>query len=299
MKSVSIPGSVKSIGKHAFYQCTALTSVNIPSGVTSIQEAAFYRCSNLSSVTIANSVTSIDKQAFYICPKLTSVTIPGSVKSIGAEAFSSCKALSSVTIKSGVETIAGSAFSNCALTSVVIPSSVTSVDNYAFNCEDLKAITFQSSSTTLGSNNVVPADTFVIAPKPSGAYDYCNTTSTLSRFKESGTTYSVKLDANGGTLPSGASSTVTKTVGVPLYLPIPTYGERIFIGWSTTSPMAEKTLMDYDQIKYETSAETLYAIWTDKVLTDEELGDRYEGDNNKVAGYDDSKLGEKNGTSKT
>ena len=75
--------SVTSIGNHAFYECTGLTSVTIPNTVTSIGSRAFHLCSGLTSVTIPNSVTSIGDGAFRSCSGLTSIEIPNSVTSIG------------------------------------------------------------------------------------------------------------------------------------------------------------------------------------------------------------------------
>ena len=82
--SVTIPTSVTSIGKDAFY-FNNLTSVTIPNSVTSIGNGAF-EGNQLTSVTIPDSVTSIGDYAFF-WNNLTSVTIPNSVTSIGSGAF--------------------------------------------------------------------------------------------------------------------------------------------------------------------------------------------------------------------
>ncbi len=52
LASVTIPGSVTSIGDDAFSFCPSLTSVTIPSGVTSIGVDVFEGCNSLASVTI-------------------------------------------------------------------------------------------------------------------------------------------------------------------------------------------------------------------------------------------------------
>ena len=59
-----IESGVTSIGSHAFYNCSGLTSVTIPNSVKSIGEYAFQGCSGLTSVVIGSGVTSIGSNAF-------------------------------------------------------------------------------------------------------------------------------------------------------------------------------------------------------------------------------------------
>lgn len=185
LRSVTIPNSVTSIGSSAF-EVTNLTSVTIPNSVTSIGNNAFQSCSILTSVTIGNSVTGIGSNAFQRCSSLTEVTIPNSVTYISDNAFASCSSLTSVTIGNGVFTIASSAFRYCSkLTSItvesgnttydsrdncngiiqtasntlvagckntVIPNSVTSIGDYAFQyCSELTEVTIPNSVTSIGS----------------------------------------------------------------------------------------------------------------------------------------------------
>ena len=139
---ITIPNSVTSIGRSAFFGCSGLTSVTIPNSVTSIGNYTFSGCSGLTSVSIGNSVTSIGDQAFSGCSGLTSVTIPESVTSIGNHAFFGCFGLTSVTIPNSVTSIGERAFSGCSgLTSVTIGNSVTSIGERAFSgCSGLISI---------------------------------------------------------------------------------------------------------------------------------------------------------------
>ena len=89
-------GSVTSIGKDAFRECTGLTSITIPDGVTSIGNDAFAFCTRLTSIAISNSVSSLGNFVFNGCTGLTSITIPSSVTSIGDYAFNKCTSLTEI-----------------------------------------------------------------------------------------------------------------------------------------------------------------------------------------------------------
>ena len=132
IKSVTITGGI--ISNCAFCNCSGLTSVTIPGSVTSIGSSAFSGCTNLTSISIPDSVTSIGSYAFSGCTGLTSITIPNSVTNIGHNAFYGCSGLTSVTIGNGVTSIGIGAFLDCTrLTSITIPDSVTSIGSSAFS----------------------------------------------------------------------------------------------------------------------------------------------------------------------
>ncbi|MDR3705087.1 MAG: leucine-rich repeat protein [Paludibacteraceae bacterium] len=178
LSSITIPTSVTSIGASAFSNCRSLASVVIPSSVTVINSSLFNGCTGLSSVTIPSTVTTIADNAFYYCTNLTSIDIPASVTSIAQYgAFVNYGKLTSIsvdasnpnycsvdgvlfnkdkttllyfpsgktgtyTIPSTVTTIANNAFTgNSNLTSVIIPTSVKSIEQYAFySCTALSSI---------------------------------------------------------------------------------------------------------------------------------------------------------------
>jgi len=179
-----------SIGETAFSLCGSLAAITIPASVTSIGEKAFFFCTNLTTVTFApkSQLASIGESAFSFCTSLASITIPKSVTSIGEDAFSFCFSLTSftvdadnpnyssengilynkakttlimappkgisgsVTIPTSVTSIANYAFQNCdKITSITIPKSVTSIGEDAFwNCEKLAAITIPANVASIG-----------------------------------------------------------------------------------------------------------------------------------------------------
>lgn len=153
--SLTIPDTISdykvtSIGTNAFSN-TSLTSIEIPSSVTSIGLDAFYNCTNLETVTFSDpveggvpSLEEIGNRAFWGCTALTSIEIPSSVTSIGTNAFYNCTNLETVTFSDdggdpSLEKIGTSAFCKCiSLTSIDIPSSVTSIKTSAFDgCTDI------------------------------------------------------------------------------------------------------------------------------------------------------------------
>jgi len=86
LASVSIPGSVTSIGHSAFRSSGLTGRLEIPYGVTSIAIAAFDD-NRISSLSLPASLTHIGEIAFAGNPQLTSVVIPASVTSIDNRAF--------------------------------------------------------------------------------------------------------------------------------------------------------------------------------------------------------------------
>ena len=181
--SISIPSTVKSIGKFAFYNCKLSGKLNIPNSVTKIGSSAFFKCSGLTGdLTIPNSVTEIGESAFVGCSgfngKLTlsdklikigatafdncsgftgPLTIPNSVNEIGSSAFYDCSGFNGkLTLSDKLVKIGVSAFYKCSgLTGdLTIPNSVTEIGSRAFyNCSGLTgALTIPNSVTEIGQS---------------------------------------------------------------------------------------------------------------------------------------------------
>lgn len=96
LKLITLPNTVKTIGRSAFNGCYEIESINIPNGVKVIETSTFAGCSKLKSITIPNSVQIINTWAFESCSSLENLVIGENVKTIGAYAFSICKALKTV-----------------------------------------------------------------------------------------------------------------------------------------------------------------------------------------------------------
>lgn len=69
-----IPGTVKIIGKNAFYYQDKIKSVIIPASVVEIEDEVFGCCEQLEKVVIPYGVTKIESGAFELQPKLTIYT---------------------------------------------------------------------------------------------------------------------------------------------------------------------------------------------------------------------------------
>ena len=176
LTALSIPNSVTEIGYSAFHGCSSMASVNIPTGVKSIHGQTFWGCSSLESIIIPFTVTSIDNYAFMGCSSLTSITIPKSVTEIRQFTFSDCTNLTSIIVESGntkydsrnncnaiIETKTNTLIQGCS--STIIPSSVTSIGNYAFDgITNLTSITIPESITEIDN----------------GAFSGCSSLTTIS-----------------------------------------------------------------------------------------------------------------------
>ena len=164
---------VTSIGRYAFSSYIGLESITIPSSVTSIAEGAFKECYDLENLIIPESVTSIGAEAFertvwldkqirknpfvivngilvYSNNQSGTVVIPDTVKTIGDYVFGYYLNLTGIVIPKSVTSIGEGAFNGAGLTNVDIPDTVTSIGKYAFKNCSIRSIDIPNSVTKIG-----------------------------------------------------------------------------------------------------------------------------------------------------
>ena len=118
------------------YNGTA-TEVTVPATIDGLRVAEFGLgmgscfsavADTLTSVTIEDGIPLINNAVFKDCTALTEVSIPASVTYIGISAFEGCTSLSDIQFSEGLKSIGRYAFLNTNLSYVILPASVTSID---------------------------------------------------------------------------------------------------------------------------------------------------------------------------
>lgn len=158
LEKVTIGDKVTGIGKYAFSGCTNLKSVTIGDGITNIEEGTFVGCDNLANLVIGNSITSIDRFAFFdrrfpffgggsrTCDLKVTVDNLESWLQIKFEGLFASP-FSKVHVNNTTKLYIGK---NEAI-DVVVPDSITEINNYAFyNCDSIKSIRIPKNVTSIG-----------------------------------------------------------------------------------------------------------------------------------------------------
>ena len=135
-----------------FVPNNSLVSVTVPGTVTSIGFFAFGDCPSLTSTTLTNGLTSIGSEAFYGCDSLTNITIPSTVTNIGEYAFQGCRGPGRVTIPFAMTSIGDYVFYGCGINNLIVPAGVTNIGRMAFAyCESLSNASM-AGVTSIGTN---------------------------------------------------------------------------------------------------------------------------------------------------
>ncbi len=177
LTSVSLPSTLELIDDYAFTN-NDFETITLPDSVTTLGREAFYGCDNLKSINIPDSVTSIGDFAFRWCTSLESITIPDSVTYLGVCAFYECYDLNNVILSNSLKAIKDGTFSSCDIKSIVIPESVETIEGLAFDsCHSLKSITITNPNTEfIYKDPDYPDVTFVANSEYVTIYCYANST---------------------------------------------------------------------------------------------------------------------------
>jgi hypothetical protein len=232
--SYTIPSSVTTISDNAFKLATYLTNVTLPNGVTNINDSAFSWMTNLNTINIPATVTHIGDNVFYKTDQLLTLTIPDSVISIGNLRFSGTalnvvggntvyssqngvlfdklktrlllypprKSIINYTIPSSVTTIESYAFRNAIhLEEVHIPESILSVGNSIFlEANHLKRITVHVNNTIYSSTPegvLFNKDkTVLIQYPPNGPYTEYTIPDTVATISDNAFRNAIKLTSH-------------------------------------------------------------------------------------------------------
>ena len=179
LESVSIGNGITVIEYDTFFYCAELSIVTLGSRITDIGKTAFKDCAKIKSIAIPDSVKVIRESAFAYT-SLENITLPDSVVYIGDGAFQYTdyydessnwengvlyigKHLISVksslsgaySVKEGTLVIAAYAFNPCdaAVTEIVIPESVVSINDHAFYmCSSLSSIYIPKGVRSIGAD---------------------------------------------------------------------------------------------------------------------------------------------------
>lgn len=156
--NITVPEVVQTIETHAFSECYNLQTISLPASVKTIDLSPFRNCTSLKKITVnANSeyfssidgvLYSKDKKTLVYYPnaKGSSYTVLNGVTTIGPDAFRTCRNIKKITLPKGLKNIGCYAFSSSGITDMVIPDSVTFMDEGTFfNCESLKSVSLSSN----------------------------------------------------------------------------------------------------------------------------------------------------------
>jgi hypothetical protein len=155
--SVVIPGTVLSIGKSAFFNCSNLTSITLNSGLTTIYDSAFLNCSLLSKVVIPSTVSAINPYAFASNYSMNTISILGS-PTIANYAFQN-NYLSRISII-GAAVLAANAFISNANPLVIYLNSGVSMTNDPFaGCTSVSTLYTNNTSLSLTNSTVLSGKT--------------------------------------------------------------------------------------------------------------------------------------------
>ena len=128
IKEITLPEDLKIIPSYAFNGCQRLVKVNA-AGVERIENYAFNSCYKLADFDISKVVY------------------------IGSYAFNTCSMFAPTVLSDALQTLGSNAFAGTAITEIVVPQTITALENNVFNgCQQLQNVTLPPTLRTIGSS---------------------------------------------------------------------------------------------------------------------------------------------------
>lgn len=154
LEKVTLPSTLKTIGKGAFQYDEGLTDCELPEGLETVEDSAFFGAENWTGVDrIPSTVNSIGAYGFAEC-KGKKVVVPEGITTIEPFSFWGYEeGLEEIILPSTLKTISASAFSWAKdVKKLVIPEGVTSIGNEAFaRMDSLEELSLPSTLETIGA----------------------------------------------------------------------------------------------------------------------------------------------------
>lgn len=189
LEKVTLPSSLKTIGKNAFAGCEVLETITLPDGVEAVGENVFDGCKNLKTISLGKNLGEFTGRAFANTKNLTEIKVdennarfkvkdgaiysadekvlvavtaiktesfvlPAQTTEIGEFAFYKRSGVKGVELSASTEKIGDYAFYGSGIKSANLPDKVTSIGTEAFSwCASLKSVTFGSGLLQTGINS--------------------------------------------------------------------------------------------------------------------------------------------------
>ena len=90
LEVVTLPSTLKKIGKFSFNGCLRLKSFRVPSGVDVVSFGMLAECESLEQVILPISLTEIEEYAFYRCKNLEKLVLSPEIWKLPATAVAEC-----------------------------------------------------------------------------------------------------------------------------------------------------------------------------------------------------------------
>lgn len=130
-------------------EAKGVTVGNVPTSeyadkITEIQSEIYYSESGrmyIKNIVFPDSVTDIGGSAFFKCSNIESVILPSNLTLINSNSFQGCTKLKAIYIPEGVTRIAQNAFFGDPISTVYLPSTLTSMGASVFSTQYFRDVT--------------------------------------------------------------------------------------------------------------------------------------------------------------